>query len=51
MTSFNFVRILWYYKVLSLLKHVAVAGKPVTEVKIHYEFIETIVKIFQTRKD
>ena len=36
MTSFNFVRILWYYKVLSLLKHVAVAGKPITEVKLHY---------------
>ena len=36
MTSFNFVRILWYYKVLSLLKHVAVAGKPITEVRIHY---------------
>ena len=36
MTSFNVVRILWYYKVLSLLKHVAVAGKPITEVKIRY---------------
>ena len=51
MTNFNFVRILWYYKVLSLLKHVAVAGKPNNRSKNTLCIIETRLKIFQTRKD
>lgn len=49
MTSFNFVRILWYYKVLSLLKHVAVAGKPITEVKYVMYYRDKIRDISNTK--
>ena len=49
MTSFNVVRILWYYKVLSLLKHVAVAGKPITEVKYITYYRDKIRDISKTK--